>query len=108
VYCAQRLGINTFRFFQGASASTVIGSIGSVNRYGQDLNGRFVTNAAQYEAAVALIRTPQGQSQPLCAAVSSVAEKPALPVMSTHRAVLQRLGVMLHSLKLDCLLRFAG
>ena len=60
----QRLGINTFRLFTAASASTVMGSIGGLDRYGQDLNGHFVTNAAQYEAAVALIRTPKGQWRP--------------------------------------------
>ena len=60
----QRLGINTFRMFTAASASAVKGLIGDANRYGQDLRGRYVTNAAQYEAAVALIRTPQGQYQP--------------------------------------------
>ena len=64
-----------------------MGSIGSVNRYGQDLNGRFVTNAAQYQAAVALIRTPQGQTQTHCTPVSSVA---------LHRCFLARLHNALH------------
>ena len=37
-----------------------MGKVSDASRYGQDLMGRFVTNAAQYNRAVALIRTPQG------------------------------------------------
>ena len=48
------------RLFQAASAKAVMGRVSAQPRYGQDLLGHFVTNAAQYTKAVALIRTPQG------------------------------------------------
>ena len=70
---AQRLGINQLRLFQAASAKAVMGQISDTSRYGQDLLGRFVTNAVQYANAVAMIRTPQGESSAIVCWVFPIA-----------------------------------